>query len=376
MMFGALQGLILCVIILKKNHSKKTAKYLAIMLFGLSMNLLYYFSYDIGVVKVMPILESLYFPWAMLSAACFYFYIVFTAPFQKELTRNNYFAFAPFVIFTILHISIRVLMHYNKNVINIDVVNFIFNFEEYFGILFTLYMGFISYKKLGEIETLIEKQYSNYNISKLIFHKRLLVVVLVFCLLWVAVYTYAISINIHSMNIYYFLWLFIAFVLQWISWTGFIRDEALLPVFKSNKNQDATITVERDLEEDSVRDKSLKIQKDNPIYIKLIKLFEEEHIYKRPELSLTILSETLNISKSYLSAIINQTTDKNFYEFVNKYRVDYLISLFEENKTENYTILSLAFDAGFNSKSTFQAAFKKITTQTPTQYIKQLKIAI
>ena len=103
-----------------------------------------------------------------------------------------------------------------------------------------------------------------------------------------------------------------------------------------------------------------------------IDLFEKEHVYLQSDLSLDILSDKLGISKSYLSALINQTTNKNFYNFVNSYRTEHLVNLLKEKKKKEFTILSLAYDSGFNSKSTFQSFFKKNKGVTPSQFIKAL----
>ncbi|GAK91092.1 transcriptional regulator [Nonlabens ulvanivorans] len=117
---------------------------------------------------------------------------------------------------------------------------------------------------------------------------------------------------------------------------------------------------------------TFKLDKNNEHYKSLIALFEKDQVFLQSELTLDILSSKLGISKSYLSSLINQTTDQNFYHFVNSYRADYLIKLFKSNKNKNFTILSLAYESGFNSKSTFQSFFKKYTGKTPSQYIKDL----
>ena len=372
MLFGAILGLLLFALILKKKNSKTAGKYLAIMLFGLSMNLLFYFAIDVGITARYLFLESLYLPWAMLSCVCFYLYVVFSVPFQEKLTKHNILAFLPFVFFSLGHIIINIFVYTNKEALNVDFVNLLFNAEEYFGIAYCILFGVLSYRKINQIEAKIQQQYSNYNISKLSFHKRLLKIMLLFCVVWILVITYAIVNGYGFSKIFYTLWLFIAFVLQWIAWTGFINDETLLPVFDTK--EDAKIAIdEPSVSSETTTDAIVKIKKTNPLYETLVDLFENEQVYKDPTLSLSSLAEKMNISKSYLSALINQTTNKTFYEFVNQYRVEHLISLFEQDATQNYTILSLAFESGFNSKSTFQAVFKKITGNTPSQYLKQLK---
>jgi AraC-like DNA-binding protein len=66
--------------------------------------------------------------------------------------------------------------------------------------------------------------------------------------------------------------------------------------------------------------------------------------------------------------VINQNFNRNFYDFVNEYRVREVLRLMEDSSRVNDKMLTLAFDAGFNSKPTFNAVFKKITGRTPSDY--------
>lgn len=373
MLFGALQGFLLALILIfKKENNKKARLFLTLILFGLSMNLLYYFNIVSGLTKYLPILKLIYLPWSMLAGISFYLYIVFTAPFQTKLTTLNKIGFLPLILFSIVLIIINLDIYLSpmSNYFSTDFVNIIYISEEYFAMLFSLFMGYLSYKKLNEIEIQIQQQFSNYNASKLQFHRRLIIVVLVFCLIWIAAVTYAKLNNVESTSIYFSIWLFMAFTIHWIAWTGFIKDEALLPVFKNSITPESSFNTQGTTQNKT----TLKLNKDNEHYKSLIHLLEKEQVYLQPDLSLDILSDKLGISKSYLSALINQTTNKNFYHFVNSYRTEHLISLFENEKNKDFTILSLAYEAGFNSKSTFQAFFKKHKGITPTQFIKDLEL--
>ncbi len=99
----------------------------------------------------------------------------------------------------------------------------------------------------------------------------------------------------------------------------------------------------------------------------LLKYMATEKPYLQPKLSLSILAEGLNISPNYLSQIINQYEQQNFNDFVNKYRINEFIIKAEENT--HFSLLALALDSGFNSKSTFNTVFKKHKGQTPSQYL-------
>ncbi|MGL4630172.1 MAG: helix-turn-helix domain-containing protein [Leadbetterella sp.] len=102
---------------------------------------------------------------------------------------------------------------------------------------------------------------------------------------------------------------------------------------------------------------------DNPqvlmLKAELTRIMEETKVYLDPELNLNQLAKMLKTNSSVLSAAINQNFNLNFNDFVNKYRIqEYKVQL-EKPENKLYTKLSIAFDCGFNSKSTFNRAFNK-----------------
>ncbi len=99
---------------------------------------------------------------------------------------------------------------------------------------------------------------------------------------------------------------------------------------------------------------------------KLKTLMSEEKAYKNPDITLSSLSEQLGI-KSYLtSKCLNIVFEKKFNDFINEYRIEELKILLKDPKSTNYTLLSLAFEAGFNSKASFNRAVKKLTGKSPS----------
>jgi len=119
--------------------------------------------------------------------------------------------------------------------------------------------------------------------------------------------------------------------------------------------------------------KTKKIFSDrNKYYCQFIDLMDKKQLYKNEGFSLCQVASALNINPCYLSKIINQASNKKFTDIVNTYRINDVKNAFHSNKHNRYTIMSLAYDAGFSSKSTFNSIFKKETDLTPTQYIHQL----
>jgi AraC-like DNA-binding protein len=103
---------------------------------------------------------------------------------------------------------------------------------------------------------------------------------------------------------------------------------------------------------------------------KLNRHMEEEKPYLNPELTLYDLSSQLNLSKNELTDLLNNHLGKNFFAFVNEFRLKAVIRKFENPDYSHYTIIAIAYDCGFNSKSTFNSIFKQYTGQTPSDYKK------
>jgi AraC-like DNA-binding protein len=104
-------------------------------------------------------------------------------------------------------------------------------------------------------------------------------------------------------------------------------------------------------------------------YLNIIKnKFEREKIYLDNEITLSSLSEKLSISTHHLSQIINEKFMKNFYDLINTYRIQEAKEKLKDSNNSGLTILDIALETGFNSLSTFNAAFKKNTGMAPSAF--------
>lgn len=97
-------------------------------------------------------------------------------------------------------------------------------------------------------------------------------------------------------------------------------------------------------------------------------LMEDEKLYQETELTLHQLATRLEVPTYMVSQALNEGMKKNFYDLVNGYRVEEAKRLLLDSGNRNYTILSVGFEAGFNSKTTFNTVFKKFTGLTPTDF--------
>jgi AraC-like DNA-binding protein len=110
------------------------------------------------------------------------------------------------------------------------------------------------------------------------------------------------------------------------------------------------------------------------IHGQLTALMEREKLYTNPELTLGEAAQQLNVHPNYLSQVINSVTKKNFYDYINSQRVEEFNRMVRNAKNQKFTLLSLAFECGFNSKTSFNRNFRKVTGLSPSQYLKQMNV--
>ena len=107
---------------------------------------------------------------------------------------------------------------------------------------------------------------------------------------------------------------------------------------------------------------------------RLQKVMEDEKLYIQSELNLQDLAQHLKVNAVHLSATINQVFGQNFNDFINSLRIEEFIRRYQEDVNQRFTMLSLALDSGFNSKATFNRAFKKIKGSSPKEYFDEIGV--
>ncbi|CAI8834767.1 AraC family transcriptional regulator [Chryseobacterium sp. IT-36CA2] len=125
----------------------------------------------------------------------------------------------------------------------------------------------------------------------------------------------------------------------------------------------------------------VKYQKNSPgdeaiqsIYRKLVYKMTQEKLYKDPELNLNTIAQLLDVHPNTLSQVINSVEHKNFYDYINRQRIEEFKRTVVLPENQKYTILSLAFECGFNSKTSFNRNFKKYMNCSPSEFLKNQSI--
>ncbi|MDX1943009.1 MAG: helix-turn-helix transcriptional regulator [Saprospiraceae bacterium] len=113
---------------------------------------------------------------------------------------------------------------------------------------------------------------------------------------------------------------------------------------------------------------------DNELKNRILKAMQDEQLYLHPELTLNDLAKVLNISPALLSKIINTDCNKNFNDFINEYRVEAVKKKLQNPDYQHLSLLGIAFECGFNSKATFNRAFRKHAGLSPSEFMATQKM--
>jgi AraC-like DNA-binding protein len=190
-------------------------------------------------------------------------------------------------------------------------------------------------------------------------------------------------INFLPFDPYYTIFPFIA-LFSFIYSYNAVQQPAVLDVFIDEDTGAARVTeaagvIHEDIKDDSTIPQKhgkyyrsgLKKEEAEELLKNLISYMEREKPYLDRDLTIHRLSSMTGISKHYITQVLNENYNRNFFTFVNEYRVKEVINRLKDPANRNYTILAIAFDSGFNAKSSFNTIFKSITGHTPSGYKKR-----
>ncbi|WBS73526.1 helix-turn-helix domain-containing protein [Elizabethkingia meningoseptica] len=147
-----------------------------------------------------------------------------------------------------------------------------------------------------------------------------------------------------------------------------LRQKEIYPVSKMQLEE--LLSIELESEEKTEKKKLIPDQDFEALKQELLSLMETQKPYLDGELNLLKLSELININAHQLSYLLNNGFNENFFQFVNKYRVEHAKKLLSGDPSKKFSILGIAFESGFNSKTSFNTIFKKTMGITPSEFRK------
>ena len=157
---------------------------------------------------------------------------------------------------------------------------------------------------------------------------------------------------------YHLSWVGLSFITLMLSYFAMSQPEVFKMSLKAEKYQGSNLNP----------DKLTILEK------KLLQIMNNNKPFLNSTLTRQELATQLDIHPKDLSRVINERFGVNFFDFINRYRIEEFKRLVHQKTHQHLSILGIAFEAGFNSKTTFNTAFKKFTGMTPTAYLKKNQI--
>ncbi len=254
-------------------------------------------------------------------------------------------------------------------------INPIQNIAVYFSVAFYLYLAFIEIRKYKQ---LLNNFYSNSDRIAMLWLKKILYVFMGYYIL--SIFFLIISYSFKS-NTNYFPSDFIRYVIIFIIAIFAIKQNSLIDIQHNIKSvvDDKALeaNIEADVEEvkEILNNEHIKLENEptkpkevnTDILQKIIAIVEKEKLYLNENLTIADIASKLGYSTKTISTNINNGLGKSFSFFINEYRVNLFKERRSSGKYDNLSIMGLAYDCGFNSKSTFNRIFKEITGFLPKQ---------
>ncbi|MDP5158067.1 MAG: helix-turn-helix domain-containing protein [Flaviramulus sp.] len=357
MLFGAIQGFILCVFVYQKKFANTLAvNFFLLFMFSLSFYNLIYALLDMEVFQYYRPLHMFPYPYKWLIGTGFYFYVKNLFPNKEGFIyhKKEWYILLPAILYGLLRTYWFIIaVHENSfRITRVVVESDFFRIHEFFYQMFTIILLILSLKVIKKNAVLLTNIQKSKPILKWL--KRLTYVFLGI-MIW-DVLLYLTDLLIHnwkeSIDFSYPTFILNSAFIYWIGIIGFTKPKLLFNTFFTNENK-------------------LEQYKLNSISEKLTEAIKLKELYKNPNLTLMEFATEIDSTPKELSKYINEIHQMNFSEFLNVHRVEKVKQLLASTDVQKFTLVTLAEKAGFNSKSSFNNSFKKITGITPSAYKKK-----
>jgi AraC-like DNA-binding protein len=303
----------------------------------------------------------------LLHGVFLYFYISALVSSKKEFDKINLIHFTPFVLFNCYLLVISFFPNISE-MIRLDYaqVNISPPFLFIFFLIATILSGplyfVVSIRLFEKLDINIFNNFSSSEEIDLVWLRKL---VYIFGIIWTVLIV--ITVIHHVFNLFSMvfctdgLFLSLSVFVILIGYFG-LKQKV---IFSGDTINEQVIVEETKVKYASSR---LTEAEANQFADKLNNFMVSEKPFLNPNLTLQQLGSELKISTHYLSQIINEKFNLNFFDYINQFRVEEFKLKISDPQFENYSFLGIAFDCGFNSKSAFNRIFKKFTNLTPSQY--------
>ena len=358
---GVIQGLLFgAIVFMSKKYKNRSVYILTTIIVIYSLSNLQFYLQDVGMISYSELLRYFYMPWGNLVPVLFYFYVVsyLNSNNEYKFSAKSYALLIPFTVSFILAFIYKIgkASEIDSNWVE-SLKLYLEGYDELIAALFHIMIFIILIVKVNQYK----KGENDFSLTTMKLHvnwiRNTFIAMLFVALIWIIL---TIMYMQHPGEIYFYpLWIVMAILIYWFGHIGIytygileqrkqIRKKQLLKKKVGTKDTTKNIIIER-----------------------LKRFLEDEKRFLDASLTLEKTAEALELSQGHLSKTINTELGISFKDYINALRVDEAKSYLTDDDFSNYTLVAIGLEAGFNSKSAFNASFKKITGETPSQFKKR-----
>lgn len=366
---GIFLSLFLSVLLFAKKNNALSDKILAIWMITIAIYLSQYYLYYLGFWEKYPHLIGAFTPFPLLFGPLLYLYTTFTIRKEQRIRTKDWLHFLPFVLLYLL-MSPFFFGYSAAEKIRVDELDTASEFRLLMMISLICFVlsgityAVLSYKTVGDYQKMIGENFAYEDEISMRWLKFMIIglagIMSVAGVIFLMTEGLKIDFGFNTDLILFSLVVLFIFLIGYFG----IRYQGIFT--EKGKASEDIVEPQNNVEYKKTGLKSADIQM---LHAKLLDLMTEKKPHLEPKLSLSQLAEKLDITANNLSQVINQQEGKNFYDFINQYRVTEFIERASSPENNNLNILGIAYDSGFNSKSSFNQVFKKITGKTPREYL-------
>ena len=364
---GAIQALFFAGLLIRKQESSFDKKLLSVWFLFLGIHLSLLFLLNKSFCNDKYILTIIHLTFPLLHYPIFYLYV---KSLVNKTTKSHFielFHFAPYLIIFLL----LSLFPDNRDFLSIsNHPNRLIHFNLILNLVSGLTYMSLSLKLLKKYNKRIKQAFSSIDKINL---KWLAHLIFSFCVVLLIGITYIILTKGFQLNFNLSIDAFVyGSITFFVFFIGFYSIKKTAFFSYQNFGEDVDATTSKQNNKNKYDKYGLKKKEIPKLKETLLQYMDEKKPYLDCNLTLAQLAEKLNVYKHYLTQILNDELNQNFFDFINSYRIEEVKNRLAEKNSGQYTLLGIAFDSGFNSKSSFNRIFKNHTGITPSQYKKSL----
>ncbi len=379
-------GLLYCVLLLKKGilNDNRSNKWLSFFIFLCSLYIAPWMLGFAGWYDNQPYRDILfYIPFQHLYflGPIIYFYIQSLLNPNFKLSKINFWHLIPgivYLIYSIIMVVTDKLVLHKYYFLSDGMDRDFDSWYQYSGFVSMVFYFILSLKYYQKYQQLMQNLVSFADNLLFKWIKTFLIAFLIMQLLQITFFLLGLIFNLGNYVSSWWYFLSFAVVMYYIAITGYTNASITSIPFQFDSFQNQKVFLLPSIENENIEEIDFEeiipsetlSEEFLQLKVKIISLFESEKLSQNAELTLTEIAKKLNTNISIISKVVNQGFQMNFNDFVNQYRVEEVKKAFEKGEHKKTTLLGIAFDCGFNSKATFNRAFKKNTGFSPKQFLK------